>query len=210
MLRSNHSQGNRNYYYFLIVILFLLSILCVSAEIYFVNFSQTRWYDIIKTIGKQHLHICVTQKYTVASGCIFLFFFLLFFIYFTRYFENSQYNIAHIFTFSKKKTYSILIFNLIIFITYFCFAFREIRKTTPGNCAKIKGKHDSLYQTWNWNFRENWEKIYDTSFIFYNLVCFHIYQKKVNLLIISTVGIFLLTAALIYYLYSKDNYTLLG
>lgn len=208
MLHLNRSQGIKNNFLILITIPSLISFLCVACEIYCVNFSQTRWHDILKTIDRNYNHICITQANVVIAGNVFLFLFFLFFIYLTRYFENSQYNILNIFSFKKKKTYAFLGVCLVAFFAYFCFAFREIRKTTPGNCAKIKQRHDSVFQTWNWNFRENWEKIYDTSFIFYNLVCFHIYRKKINLLIASSIGIFLLSVVLFIYPHTKDNYPL--
>lgn len=210
MMKINRFQGNKLYYYASISIPFLLVFLCAGAEIYYVNYSETRWHDILKTIGRYYLHICDTQRHAVISGCAFLIFFLFFFIYLTRYLENHQYDIIHIFSFTKQKTYCFLAISIILYIPYFYYAFREIRKTTPGNCTKLKEKHDALFQTWNWDFRENWEKVYDTSFIFYNLVCFFIYRKKINLLIASTIGIVLLTIALIYYFRSNNNYNLLA
>ncbi|OHT12776.1 hypothetical protein TRFO_17229 [Tritrichomonas foetus] len=186
------SKSTSNLYRRIITAFVFLSLAFVVFGMSLIYDSYQRSHVILATVSREYRQLSASQLNALSSGAVFIVFWLIFAFYYLASIlkqssiESFRNRYLPICIDSKMKDRILAAVFLAAFIPYFICAFREIRKTTPGKCGQIKQKHDSVFQTWNYEFRENWEKIYDTSYVFYHMICIDIYRPKVNSLIIGS------------------------
>ena len=191
MLKLKHSKSKQ---LITIVFLFIGTFIFSYIELSNTYLSLSELVPIILQIKYSYKDIKYASLRSFFAGIIFFILLVIYFSFFSYTLWNgSRESLSSQATFSKSQRFLLKVLNyicLLSFLSYLILALVDMSKGRPSKCWEIRQNHDEVFQSWTYEFREYWEKKYDTSYNFYQTICSNVFYSKRYSTILSTVCFF--------------------
>ena len=191
MLKLKHSKSKQ---LITIVFLFIGTFIFSYIELSNTYLSLSELVPIILQIKYSYKDIKYASLRSFFAGIIFFILLVIYFSFFScTLWNGSRESLSSQATFSKSQRFLLKVLNyicLLSFLSYLILALVDMSKGRPSKCWEIRQNHDEVFQSWTYEFREYWEKKYDTSYNFYQTICSNVFYSKRYSIILSTVCFF--------------------